>query len=94
MFKLFRNGRRKAPSWSQLTKEEKEKVTGKLVKVVRAMSGARYKIVSGTDEWQRERGQKETKNEDGILTASQRGKLLGLARNAARNNATFNTILK
>lgn len=58
------------------------------------MSGARYKIVSGSDEWQREEGQKETKNEDEILNASKRGKLLDLTRNAARNNATFNTILK
>ena len=58
------------------------------------MSGARYKVVSGSDEWQREQGQKETKEEDEILNFSKRGKLLNLTRNAARNNATFNTILK
>lgn len=56
--------------------------------------GGRYRIVSGTDEWQRERGQIETKGEDEILTAADRGRLLDLARNAYRNNPQFVTILK
>ena len=56
--------------------------------------GGRYKIVSGTDEWQRERGYTETKCEDEILTAADRGRLLNLARNAYRNNPQFVTILK
>lgn len=73
---------------------EKKRVTSKLVSTIRAMSGARYKIVSGTDELQREQGQRETKGEDEILNNQKRGKLLDLARNAVRNNSTFNTILK
>lgn len=55
---------------------------------------ARYKIVSGFDQYQRERGQIERKDEDKILSVYERGRLLDMVRNQARNSATFNTILK
>ena len=58
------------------------------------MIGARYKLVSGTEEWQRERGTRECRDEDGILNASDRAKVLNLARNAYRNNPQLVTILK
>ena len=58
------------------------------------MSGARYRVVSGTDEDQREKGVAERDGEDTILNHARRGKLLDLARNAARNNPTFATFLK
>ena len=80
--------------WNELSDEKKQRVTSKLATTIRNMAGARYKIVTGSDEWQRERGIAETKGEDDILDKSKRGKLLDLSRNAVRNNATFNTILK
>ena len=58
------------------------------------MSGARYRVVSGFDELQRERGQIEKHGEDEILSAYARGRMLDLTRNAARNSSTFNGILK
>lgn len=64
-------------------------------KIVRALqSGPRYKLVSPTDEWQRERGMIEHRDEDEILNTYGRGKMLDLARNATRNSSTFNSILK
>ena len=57
-------------------------------------SGARYKLVSGTDEWQRERGMTEHLDEDEVLNVYGRGKMIDLARNATRNSSTFNGILK
>lgn len=84
----------KALKWEQLSDERKQRATSKIATAIRNMAGARYKIVSGTDEWQRERGITEKKGEDDILDKSKRGKLLDLSRNAVRNNATFNTILK
>lgn len=89
---LTKQQKTKAPHWNDLSESQKKLVTHKIVK---AMSvGGRYRIVSGTDEWQRERGHVETKSEDEILTAADRGKLLDLARNAYRNNPQFVTILK
>ena len=58
------------------------------------MAGARYKVVSGFDEWQREQGQTEYKSEDEILSQYRRGRMLDLTRNATRNSPTFNGILK
>jgi len=55
---------------------------------------ARYRIVSGTDEWQREMGVPEFKPEDWVLNQYGRGKMLDLARNAARNSSTLASILK
>lgn len=67
-------------------------VTKKIVKALQG--GPRYKLVSGTDEWQRERGMIEHRSEDEILNVYGRGKMLDLARNATRNSSTFNAILK
>lgn len=58
------------------------------------MAGAKYRIVQGDDQYQREMGQPETKNEDQILEPYRRGRLLDLTRNAVRNSATFSAILK
>lgn len=58
------------------------------------MVGARYRLVSGTDEWQRERGARECKDEDEILDSGKRAKVLNLARNAYRNNPQLVSILK
>lgn len=86
-----RTTKKAAPEWGDLDNRTKLAVTRKIVK---AMGGARYKIVSGSDEWQREAGITERKDEDAILNAYGRGKLLDLARNATRNSPTFNGILK
>ena len=86
--------RKKALKWEELSDEKKQRATSKIATAIRNMAGARYKVVTGTDEWQRERGVVETKGEDEILDKSKRGKLLDLVRNQARNNSTFNTILK
>ena len=91
---LERLFRKKAPTWKDLNEEQKTQVASKLMKRISAMVGARYKIVSGFDQTQREGGITETLNEDGILRQYARGRLLDLARNSVRNSATFNTILK
>lgn len=93
MFGFFK--RTKAADWKDLSTSQKMMVAGKIAKGVKALtSGPRYKIVSGTDEWQRERGMIEHRDEDEILNVYGRGKLLDLARNATRNSSTFNAILK
>ena len=89
----FLKRKKKTPTWNELSDEQRRKVTGRIVKTIKAMSGARYRITSGTDQYQREMGQIERKGEDGILDHAQRGRLLDMARNAVRNNATFATIL-
>lgn len=92
----FRNifRKTKTPSWNDLSSEKKQMVTSKLSRIIKALGGARYKVVSGTDQYQREQGIPETKSEDEILSHNGRGKLLDLTRNAVRNNSTLNTILK
>ena len=49
MFSIF-SKKAKTPAWENLTDSQKRQVTSKLVKAVRAMAGARYKVVSGFDE--------------------------------------------
>ena len=89
MFGFFK---KKAAEWKDLGQKQQISATRKIIKALQ--SGARYKIVSGSDEWQRERGMIEHRNEDEILNSYGRGKLLDLARNATRNSSTFNAILK
>lgn len=91
MFGLFK---KQAPTWENLTTDQKKLVTSKIAKSINAMAGARYKVVSGFDEWQREQGQTEYKGEDEILSQYRRGRMLDLTRNATRNSPTFNGILK
>lgn len=70
-------------------------VTQKIAKGINAQwFGPRYKLVSGTDILQRERGMVEHRSEDEILNAYGRGQMIDLARNATRNSSTFNGILK
>lgn len=90
MFDFFK--KKTASNWSNLSKGQKIAVTRKIINALQ--SGARYKVVSGSDEWQRERGIIEHRSEDEILNSFGRGKMLDLARNAARNSSTFNAILK
>ena len=92
IFSRFRKN--KAPSWNDLSEDEKTRATSKLMKRIQALAGARYKIVSGFDVTQRECGITETKGEDEILPVYARGRLLDMARNSVRNSATFSTILK
>ena len=92
MFNFFR--KHKSNTWDKLSPEKRLSVTSKLSRIVRAMSGARYKLVTGSDQYQREGGIGETESEDQILDFFKRGKLLDLSRNSVRNNSTFNTILK
>lgn len=93
-FNIFKKSKEEPKSWENLSNEQKQLVTSKLSKIIKAMSGPRYKLVSGTDVLNRERGITETGTEDDILGSNSRGQLLDLARNAVRNNSTFNTILK
>ena len=85
---------KKSRDWDSLSMPEKVQFTKNVIRGIKALSGARYKIVSGTDEWQRDKGSIETRNEDEILDYTKRGKLLDLSRNAFRNNPTFVTALK
>lgn len=92
MFGFFK---KKAPQWNDLSNKQRLQITSKIAKGVKALQyGARYKLVSSTDEWQRERGFTEFFNEDQVLNQYGRGKMLDLARNATRNSSTFNGILK
>ena len=79
------------PSWDELDNRRKLSFMRNIRK---ALGGARYKIVSGNDQLQREQGLIERGSEDEILNAYGRGKALDLARNATRNSSTFNGILK
>lgn len=90
MFGFFRKA--KAAEWKDLTDQQRQMATRKIVKAL--MGGPRYKLVSGTDQWQRERGMIERRDEDEILNSFGRGKMIDLARNATRNSSTFNAILK
>jgi len=83
---------KKAPSWNNLTAEQRTAVTKKMIKALQG--GPRYKLVSGTDQWQRERGMIEHRDEDEILNVYGRGRMIDLARNASRNSSTFNGIMK
>lgn len=62
MFGFFK---RKAPEWKDLSNKQKLQIAGKIAKGVKALQyGARYKLVSSTDVWQREKGFTEQFNED------------------------------
>ena len=92
---MFGFDKKKAPEWNDLSNKQKQLVTHKIAKGIKAQwFGPRYKLVSGTDILQRERGMVEVRDEDEILNAYGRGQMLDLARNASRNSSTFNGILK
>lgn len=92
---MFGFGKKKAPQWKDLSDKQKLQVTSRIAKGIKAQwFGPRYKLVSGTDILQRERGMVEVRDEDEILNAYGRGQMLDLARNASRNSSTFNGILK
>lgn len=89
--------RKTAPKFSRLSKAKKELVAKRIAGAIRAMAfahGGRYKVVSGSDVALRERGYTEHHGEDEILSAWQRGAMLNLARNQARNSSTLCSILK
>lgn len=67
--------------------------TPKSVKKIAVHNKARYQIVSSPDEKNRPQGHVEHEDEDQILPAYGRGRLLDLARNAARNSSTLNTLI-
>lgn len=92
---MFGFGKKKAPEWNDLSNQQKMLITSRIAKGIKAQwYGPRYKLVSGTDELQRGRGMVEYRDEDQILDAYGRGKMLDMARNATRNSSTFNGILK
>ena len=72
---MFGFGRKnKAPEWNDLSNKQKLLITSKIAKGIRAQwFGPRYKLVSGTDILQRERGMVEFRDEDEILNAYGRG---------------------
>lgn len=71
MFGIFK---RKAPEWNDLSNKQKLQITSKIAKGVKAFQyGARYKLVSSTDVFQRERGFTESFDEDEILNSYGRG---------------------
>jgi len=87
--------KKKAPEWRDLTDAQRRAVAGRIARGVKAQwYGPRYKLVEGTDVFQRERGMTEFRGEDQILDASARGRMLDMARNATRNSSTFNGLLK
>lgn len=91
---LFNIFKKRSTDWNSLSDSQKKTIARKLITTAKNMAGPRYKLVSGTDEWNREQGIIESKGEDGILDAYRRGRMLDLARNAARNSSTLNAILK
>ena len=93
MFDFFHK-KSKAPDWKDLTAAQKQLFASRIAKKLKAMSGARYKIVTGLDQLQREQGKVETFSEDEILNQYRRGRLLDMTRNLVRNSSTFNTVLK
>lgn len=90
---MFGFGKKKAAArpWASLGNSERQRVASRIVRTVRAL--ARYKVVSGWDQSQREAGVPETVGEDSILDQAARGRLLNLTRNQVRNNATINAII-
>ena len=70
-----------------------KKKTPRAIKRPVIKNHARYQIVSAPDQYNRPLGHTETKGEDEILSAYKRGRLLDLARNAARNSSTLSTLL-
>ena len=83
--------------WSKLTEAQKQNVTKNLMRAVnvyKALSGPRYRVVSGFDEFNREQGSAERQCEDEILPVSRRGRLLDLCRNATRNSPSWGGILR
>ncbi len=93
MFEIFRR-KKSSTSWSDLSKQQQKQVATKMIKTVMNLAGPRYKVVSGPDQFNREQGVVETHGEDFILDSYKRGRMLDLARNAARNSSTFNAIMK
>lgn len=93
MFGFFKRAN-KAPAWKDLPAERQALVAGRIQKAVKAMWGARYKLVSPPDIWQRPAGQTERFGEDHVLNVYGRGRMLDQARNAARNSPTFDGLLK
>lgn len=73
---MFGFGKKKTPQWNDLTEKQRLQVTGRIAKAVKAMSGPRYKLVSGTNVWQRDRGFSEHRDEDEILNTFGRGAML------------------
>jgi len=94
MFGLF-GRKRKAPEWGDLSDAQRQAVARRIARGVKAQwYGPKYRLVDGSDVLQRERGLPEMFGEDQILNAYGRGRMLDMARNAARNSSTFNGILK
>ena len=90
---LFGKRKDKTPTdWKNLDGKQKVAITKKMIRAV--SGGPRYRVVSGTDQWQRARGMPEWRDEDEILNVYGRGKMLDLARNATRNSSTFSGLLK
>lgn len=83
-----------APDWKDLSDRQKKVVTNKIAKKIQAMAGARYKVVNGADQLNRDGGLTEYFGEDYYLNQFRRGRMLDMARNAVRNSPTFNSILK
>lgn len=57
--------KKKAPEWKDLTDAQRRAVAGRIARGVKAQwYGPRYKLVEGTDVFQRERGMTEFRDED------------------------------
>ena len=74
MFGFGKKKKKAAPSWGNLTPAQKALVTKRIVKALQG--GPRYKLVSGSDEWQRAAGQTEHGSEDEILSVYSRGRMI------------------
>lgn len=79
-------------SWSQLSPKQKQLATLRLEKAIQA--SAKYKLVQGPWQNQREAGSIDPRGEDQCLGFYKRAKMLDLARNQLRNSPTFTSILK
>lgn len=90
IFKSLFSKKSKAPHWNELSDQQRRRIAKKIYN----LAGPHYRVCQGMDVFSREQGQIETQNEDTYLNQYRRGRLLDQARNATRNSATFNTILK
>lgn len=80
--------------WESLSDSQKKLVARRLGDIAYNMAGSRYKVVSGSDQFNREQGITESNNEDNILSKWDRGRLLSLCRNQMRNSPTFQSITR
>ena len=87
---------RNAPKFADLPKKDQRRIAAVIagtMKRIGVFAKGGYKTVSGPDQLNREWVSAETVGESGVVTASERNRLIALARNAARNSERLEGVL-